>query len=369
MTRVTASVPTPLPRATQTFSLPRRSTQERKLLKQELPELLWLERLLRKNSHKLQVEVESELNDKNFLYPLYSITLGQASSTPKPTLFITGGIHGVERIGTQVVLAWLESLLNRLDWDPCLAAKLAEIQLVLMPMVNPVGMRFQTRCNGQGIDLNRNAPIEAEDKTPFLAGGHRFSRHLPWYRGKSGAPMEQENLALEKLIQRQVFNQPFSLSVDLHSGFGLNDRLWFPFAFRKKAIGNIDQYMALKMLWEQTFPHHNYIFEPQSVHYISHGDLWDYFYIESKKRGMEHFLSLTLEMGSWAWVKKRPQQLLSFASLFHPQIAHRYSRVLRRHIVLLDFMLAAVHNYQQWLPNPQQQRVLKHSADLLWYKK
>ena len=347
---------------------PRRSPQERKLLKQHIPELLWLERLVRNHPDRFDVRVEKLLDWQGPTLPIYSLTMGNRADTTAPTLLLTGGVHGVERIGTQVLLSWLQSLLKRLDWDNALEDMLAKVQLVIVPIVNPTGMYANTRCNSNGIDLNRNAPIDAEDKTPWLGGGHRLGNFLPWYRGKRSGTMEPENAAIEQVIHRQVFNRKHTTVLDLHSGFGLHDRIWFPYAFRKKPIGEIDQYMALKLLWERTYSYHNYIFEPQSVNYLSHGDIWDYFCLQSKHIPNCNFIALTLEMGSWAWVKKRPRQLLSFSGLFHPQIAHRHSRVLRRHLVLLDFLLSATLCHENWMPDKKQEPILKQAANSMWFE-
>ena len=46
--------------------------------------------------------------------------------------------------------------------------------------------------------------------------------------------------------------------------------------------------------------------------------LWDYFYYQSRAQNQAHFLPLTLEMGSWRWVKKSPRQLFNMAGLNVP---------------------------------------------------
>ena len=84
----------------------------------------------------------------------------------------------------------------RLQWDATLHSQLESVRLLFMPIVNPGGMLMGTRANPQGIDLMRNAPVDAVDKVPFLVGGQRISASLPWYRGRLDAPMEAENLAL-----------------------------------------------------------------------------------------------------------------------------------------------------------------------------
>jgi len=345
----------------------KRSPALRKEFKQRLPELLKLERLMRQHPEWLQVKLEQQLEWRGRDFPIYSISLGNPD-TDLPVVLLTGGVHGVERIGSQVLIAWLQTLLTRLDWDESLRTLLQRLHLVLVPLVNPVGMFCNSRCNGNGVDLNRNAPVEAEAEVPWLGGGHRLGPWLPWYRGSVGAPMEVENVVLERLVRRQVLNHPLALVLDLHSGFGMRDRLWLPYANCREPIDNIANYFAFKMLWERTYPHHDYLIEPQSLNYLSHGDLWDYFYLQAQAGGHCNFMPLTLEMGSWAWVKKRPRQLLNFAGLFNPQLHHRHARVLRRHLLLLDFFLAAAVNAGAWLPDAKQRAVMEQSAHNLWFK-
>ena len=69
--------------------------------------------------------------------------------------------------------------------------------------------------------------------------------------------------------------------------------------------------------------HHRYVIEPQSRQYLAHGDLWDHLYLRSRERPERVFLPLTLEMGSWIWVKKNPRQLFSRQGIFNPLVQHR----------------------------------------------
>jgi hypothetical protein len=98
--------------------------------------------------------------------------------------------------------------------------------------------------------------------------------------------------------------RPFSLAVDCHSGFWLRDRVWFPLAHTADPIPHLAEVIALEELFEQTHPSHRYLFEPQSLQYRTHGDIWDYLYLEALQQPQHCFLPLTLEMGSWLWVKK-----------------------------------------------------------------
>ena len=79
------------------------------------------------------------------------------------------------------------------------------------------------------------------------------------------------------------------------------------------------------------------------------------------------FLPLTLEMGSWLWVKKNPRQLFSRHGLFNPHLPHREQRVLRRHLPLLDFMLRAAAGHASWLPQGADRARHEKAAHQRWY--
>jgi hypothetical protein len=297
--------------------------------------------------------------------PVYTITLGNPS--PKvPALGVFGGVHGLERIGTRVVLAFLQGLVSRLSWDSTLHLQLERLRLVFMPLVNPGGLVRGTRANPRGVDLMRNAPVDASEPTPFLVGGHRLGSGLPWYRGRAGEPMQSESQALCDTVQAELTPRSFSIALDCHSGFGQRDRLWFPFAGRRAPFTHAAQMHALHEIFERNNAHHDYVVEPQNRQYMAHGDLWDYLSLAAPPGHV--FLPLTLEMGSWLWVKKNPRQLFSLHGVFNPLIAHRESRVLRRHLPLLDFLMRATMAAEQWLPHDAAAVASHHRAALQrWY--
>lgn len=43
-------------------------------------------------------------------------------------------------------------------------------------------------------------------------------------------------------------------------------------------------------------------------------------------------------MGSWLWIRKNPIQIFSFTGPFNPVKPHRYQRIMRRHLSLIDFL-------------------------------
>lgn len=337
-----------------------------KSIQERLPELRQIEALIQRDHQEyLNSKILCHIPYGNAQIPIYALTLGD-TSTSLPSITLVGGIHGLERIGTQVILAFLETLLERLHWDLCFSDILKRVRLNILPLINPTGMLNHTRANGQGVDLMRNAPIDSTEKTVWLGGGHRLSPKLPWYRGRQDEAMQTEAQVLCDYIQTEVLTSPFNVVLDCHSGFGYHNFIWFPYAnSRLRPIKHLGEVYYLRKLFLQTYPYQNYRFEPQSQHYLTHGDLWDYLYLQSLAHDTI-FLPLTLEMGSWRWIRKNPLQLRRSLGLFHPIKPHRINRVLRGHLVLMEFLLHATLSYQKWL-NASHTREMEKQALALWY--
>ena len=329
-----------------------------------LPELSQLEQIIATAPAALRHSVLANIPHMTQTLPLYALALGNENPCA-PAIALIGGVHGLERIGTQVVLAYLQTLLQRLPWDCSLQQLLQQCCIYFIPLLNPAGMANGWRANGNSVDLMRNAPVECTEGAAWLVGGHRISRALPWHRGRSDR-MEIESQALVNFVDAQLLTRPFSLVLDCHSGFGKIDRLWFPYAKCRQPVAHLAQYYRLRQLFFQCYPHQNYLFEPQSQHYLCHGDLWDYLYDLSLAR-QRMMLPLTLEMGSWNWVRKNPFQLISSLGMFHPVKPHRVRRVLRTHLILFDFMLNAAVSHRHWLPDAAMQSSLEQDAQTLWY--
>jgi hypothetical protein len=274
--------------------------------------------------------------------PIHAFRFGTPDRTA-PALLVTGGVHGLERIGTDVAIAFLTSLVARLAWDTILHDALARCRVIVVPLVNPVGMSRGQRANGNGVDLMRNAPAADTGGTPLL-GGQRISRHLPWYMGDG---LETEARVLVELVERELLAAPFTLALDLHSGYGFRDRIWYPYARTREPPPDLAAIHALARLLDDTLPNHVYRVEQTAQAYTIRGDLWDYLY-DRPRAGV--FLPLTLEMGSWTWVRKNPWQGFSQLGRFNPIKPHRLRRTLRRHLPLIDFLFHAAASHQRWLP-------------------
>lgn len=335
--------------------------------KTALPELLALDQIIELGGDRLETRVVCQIDVPGGpSLPVYSIALGNPDPSA-PSVGYFGGVHGLERIGSEVVIAFLRNVVKRLSWDAVLNQQLEQVRMVFMPVVNPGGMWAATRANPRGVDLMRNAPVDAKHKVPFLLGGQRLSAGLPWYRGKVGDLMEAESAALCEVVAAEMLPRKFSIALDCHSGFGVRDRLWFPFAHTREPIYHLAELYALKRIFREAHSHHPYLIEPQSAQYLAHGDLWDHLYLQACQDPQRIFLPLTLEMGSWLWIKKNPRQLFSRMGIFNPLINHRQHRVLRRHLALLDFLSRAASSHSHWMPVAENRAQGQRDAMADWY--
>lgn len=310
----------------------------------ELQELSKLEELAIPN---LQVKTIDTIQYQGMSYPIKSIIIGPEDKS-LPTFGLFGGVHGLERIGSQVLLAFFHSFIQHLIWDQDLQKEIQNFRIVSIPIVNPVGVARFSRSNGNNVDLMRNAPVEAEGKTIPLASGHRISPKLPWFRGNNG--IEQETKILFDFVKEEMFGAESSIALDVHSGFGTQDQVWYPYAKKIGGFPKEQEALLLKKLLDNTFPNHIYKFEPQSINYLTHGDIWDYLFDLHHKEYNDQklFLPLTLELGSWNWIRKNPLQFFSKSGFFHPVKPHRHARIMRRHLVLLNFLSRATRNHASW---------------------
>ena len=82
----------------------------------ELPELAALERIVELGGHHVQSRVAARVPmGSATTYPLHVVTMGNPDPAV-PAVGYFGGVHGLERIGAEVVIAYLQSLVMRLQW-------------------------------------------------------------------------------------------------------------------------------------------------------------------------------------------------------------------------------------------------------------
>lgn len=338
------------------------------LARKSFPEMAVLESLIEGFGPLARSRVVAEVTHKGKTYPLYSIAIG--SKNPEaPTVGFFAGVHGLEKIGSEVVLAHMHSLLEFLRWDKNFTARFDDSRVVFMPILNPVGVVNRTRSNGNGIDLMRNSPLESEDPGGPIYRGHRLGPALPWFRGPEGIEMEVETKALIEVLEKEILPSKLALAVDVHSGFGARDRFWFPYSHTRRPFPYLPEAYALKNLFDQTYPHHIYAIEPMSRQYTIHGDPWDFVFENNRQRkGHGLFIPFCLEMGSWSWLKKNPFNVFKKEGVFNPMLPHRRRRILRRHLPLFDFLHRAVRSPNSWLKQDESTRAGNQKKAMeLWY--
>jgi len=89
-----------------------------------LPELAALEKILDLGAPHLEVQVVQQVSVASGpQFPIYAIGLGNPA-LDVPAVGFFGGVHGLERIGAEVVIAYLQNVVMRLQWDTTLHQQL-----------------------------------------------------------------------------------------------------------------------------------------------------------------------------------------------------------------------------------------------------
>lgn len=226
----------------------------------------------------------------------------------------------------------------------------------------------------------RNAPVDAESGGVFLGSGHRISNKLPWYRGEPGV-LEYENIILKDFVVKNMMPSPFAMSVDIHSGFGWHDRLWYPYGKSHQPFDQTRITSVFARYLKLSHPYHRYIVEKQSDSYLINGDMWDYIYDVHKElygsslnlctedqRSNTHeskniFIPWTLEVGSWSWLLRKPHRIFSTSGLFHTEkTTNKYAFTMRKHWGLLDFFQRMTIHYRTWVREQEPKKSLDRAV-------
>lgn len=113
-----------------------------------LPELVELERLIDQGAAFINTRVLCHVAAGEQDFPVHVIALGNPDPAV-PAAGFFGGVHGLERIGAQIVIAYLGSLVMRMQWDDVLHRQLESVRCSLHTLINPGGMWQGTSCQPQ----------------------------------------------------------------------------------------------------------------------------------------------------------------------------------------------------------------------------
>ncbi|PIP65297.1 hypothetical protein COU77_02715 [Candidatus Peregrinibacteria bacterium CG10_big_fil_rev_8_21_14_0_10_49_16] len=87
--------------------------------------------------------------------PLFLVQYPRTFHPGKPTILLSGGVHGDEPAGVYTVIDWLRNRIQEQD-TVCNA--------YVFPCVNPSGFELDTRFAANGVDLNRSFNKETEQQ-------------------------------------------------------------------------------------------------------------------------------------------------------------------------------------------------------------
>ncbi|HPS56622.1 MAG TPA: M14 family carboxypeptidase N/E [Spirochaetota bacterium] len=141
---------------------------------------------------------------------------GPASLEMEPRVRISAGIHGNEKITTEVLLRFIDYLLTEYGNSNAEIMDLINSRyIVIIPVINPDGYINSRRYNSNGVDLNRNFSREWSDAYSIY-GDYAFS--------------EPESYA----VSQYSISKRFTSGITLHSGEVIVN---MPFDYGKESKG------------------------------------------------------------------------------------------------------------------------------------
>ena len=114
----------------------------------------------------------------------------------EPEFKYVSTMHGDEVVGSEMCLFLIDHLLTNYGSDPDITDLVDELDIWIMPLMNPDGYVSVSRYNANGVDLNRNFP-EWTDGDPNTTAGR-----------------QPETAA----VMNWTFAHSFSLSANIHTG-------------------------------------------------------------------------------------------------------------------------------------------------------
>ncbi len=90
-----------------------------------------------------------------------SISDNPRVAEPEPKVRLTGAIHGNENATTEVLVRFIDYILNEYtNGNQNIRQLINNTYIVIIPMMNPDGVALDSRYNANYVDLNRNFDIE-----------------------------------------------------------------------------------------------------------------------------------------------------------------------------------------------------------------
>ncbi|TGN11059.1 M14 family zinc carboxypeptidase [Leptospira ilyithenensis] len=295
----------------------------------------------------------SRKSEEGFRFPIHALEIGTEKAIRQRPVGIVAGVHGLETVGIRILLDFLEYILHKKSDGYMEELAKGKVGLVVIPIVNPGGVAKKFRSNPAGVDLMRNSGVEAES-APILFGGQKWTSKLPYFRGNS---LEPESRALYRFIHQYFYPVKNAIMpvLDLHSGFGTIDHVWWPYAGTKTPCIDTPIYERMAEFLAKGKKHTRFKFGPQSETYTTHGDLWDLFYdhyiekvLPASPKSNSRFLPLTLEVGTWSDIKDNPSKLFRKRGIFNPAKENKFETITTYRDFLRDFVLLGQSDLKDW---------------------
>jgi len=259
--------------------------------------------------YRTPVEINAFLADINTRYPsitsieqvgksqsgVYDIKALVISNTPgtpgiKPAVRLTGGIHGNEKMGIELLVRFIEYLTANYSTDSAVKNLVDTRYICIIPAFNPDGLAADTRYNIRGVDLNRNFND---------AGNH-------WKPGSDhglNAFSESETLAMQSYSSAKNF----SLSITYHIG---NVLVNLPFDYGKESGGVIPAQYPLVKTYAKTYT--------KSGTFLSNPDLYIDLYMDEGTINGGDWYVITGSLQDWSYTQTHCLDLTIEVANYNP---------------------------------------------------
>lgn len=201
----------------------------------------------------------------------------------KKAIVYMGTHHAREHVSTEIPLLFAEDILGRIDSDTSIQELVREIEIYIIPIVNPDGAlhdisgrgyrwwrknRRPNRDGSYGVDLNRNYGYG------WGTGGSSSSPNSDVYKGT--APFsEPETSAIRDFF---LAHRNVSVALSFHT---FSELILYPWGGRKSGVGGQDEQIFKKMANDMAAMNHYQPMQSSEL-YIASGDTCDWLYGELK---------------------------------------------------------------------------------------
>jgi hypothetical protein len=106
-----------------------------------------------------QIETYGTIAYGPYTYPLYRVRIGNWQDKTRPTVLITGGVHGYEEAGIESALGFIETVA---------AEYTAHYNFLVYPCISPAAYEIDSRWNLNDEDPNRNFGVASTQQENSL---------------------------------------------------------------------------------------------------------------------------------------------------------------------------------------------------------